>query len=52
MNDINFNIEIENPIEFLKDTSTETITRDLNSRLEKMILKNPGQWIWSHNRWK
>ena len=52
VNDINFNIEIENPIEFLKDTSTETITRDLNSRLEKMILKNPGQWIWSHNRWK
>ena len=20
--------------------------------LEKMILKNPDQWIWTHNRWK
>ena len=51
-NDINFNIKIEKPIEFSKDTSTEKITRDLNIWLEKMILKNPGKWIWSHNRWK
>ena len=20
--------------------------------LEKMILKNPSQWIWTHDRWK
>jgi len=51
-NNINFNIKIENPIEFSKDDSTEKITRDLNVWLEKMILKNPGKWIWSHNRWK
>ena len=51
-NNINFNIKIENPIEFLKDDSVEKITRDLNIWLEKMILKNPGKWIWSHNRWK
>ena len=19
---------------------------------EKMVLKNPEQWIWTHNRWK
>ena len=25
---------------------------DLNIILEKMILKKPEQWIWSHNRWK
>ena len=25
---------------------------NLNNLLEKMILKNPEQWIWSHNRWK
>ena len=51
-NNINFNIKIEQPIEFSKDSSTEKITRDLNIWLEKMILKNPGQWIWSHDRWK
>jgi len=49
---INFNIKIEKPIEFSKDSSTEKITRDLNIWLEKMILKNPSNWIWSHNRWK
>jgi KDO2-lipid IV(A) lauroyltransferase len=51
-NDINFNIKIEKPMEFSKDSSTEKITRDLNIWLEKMILKDPGKWIWSHNRWK
>ena len=51
-NSINFNIKIEKPIEFSKDSSTEKITRDLNIWLEKMILKDPGKWIWSHNRWK
>ena len=51
-NNINFNIKIEKPIEFSKNSSTEKITRDLNIWLEKMILKNPSKWIWSHNRWK
>ncbi len=51
-NDTNFNIKIEKPIEFSKGVSTEKITRDLNIWLEKMILKNPSKWIWSHNRWK
>ena len=50
--DINFHIKIDKTIEFSKDSSTEKITRDLNIWLEKMILKNPGKWIWSHNRWK
>ena len=51
-NGINFNIKIEEPIEFSKDVSIKKITRDLNIWLEKMIIKNPGKWIWSHNRWK
>ena len=51
-NNINFNIKINEPKKFSKDLSTEEITRDLNVWLEKMILKNPGKWIWSHNRWK
>jgi len=51
-NGVNFNIKVENPIEFSKNSSTEKITRELNIWLEKTILKNPGEWIWSHDRWK
>jgi len=51
-NGVNFNIKVEKPIEFLKNSSTEKITRELNVWLEKIILKNPGEWIWSHDRWK
>ncbi|MBL6786095.1 MAG: lysophospholipid acyltransferase family protein [Candidatus Pelagibacter bacterium] len=28
------------------------LTKKLNKILEKMIIKNPNQWIWTHNRWK
>ena len=28
------------------------LTEKLNRILEKMILMNPDQWIWTHNRWK
>jgi KDO2-lipid IV(A) lauroyltransferase len=49
---VNFNIKVEKPLEFSKDSSTEKITRDLNIWLEGAILKNPGEWIWSHDRWK
>ena len=51
-NGVNFNIKVEKPIEFSKNSSTEKITRELNIWLEKTILENPGEWIWSHDRWK
>ena len=50
--DVNFNLTIYNPIEYSDNDSIESITSNLNILLEKMILKNPEQWIWSHNRWK
>ena len=28
------------------------LTKKLNKVLEEMILRNPNQWIWSHDRWK
>ena len=28
------------------------LTKELNNVLEKMIIKNPNQWIWTHDRWK
>ena len=51
-NNINFNLTIHNPIEYSENESIESITSNLNLLLEKMILNNPEQWIWSHNRWK
>jgi len=52
INNIDFNITIHNPIKYSEIETVESITHDLNGVLEKMILKNPEQWIWSHNRWK
>ena len=49
---VKFKIKIMEPIEFSIDKSIEDITYELNKVLEKMILKKPEQWIWSHNRWK
>jgi KDO2-lipid IV(A) lauroyltransferase len=48
----NFKLTIYSPIEYTNNDSIEDITLDLNNLLEQMILKNPDQWIWSHNRWK
>ena len=52
MGNVNFRLTVKNPIEYSDKYSIKDITLDLNHHLEKMILKNPGQWIWSHNRWK
>jgi|TARA_B110000438_G_C15760010_1_gene626864 KDO2-lipid IV(A) lauroyltransferase len=50
--DINFKLTINKPLTYSNEDSIKSITLDLNNLLEKMILKNPDQWIWSHNRWK
>ena len=49
---VNFKLTIHDPLEYSNNESVELITSRLNILLEKMILKNPEQWIWSHNRWK
>ena len=49
---VNFTLTIHDPLEYSSTESVESITLSLNILLEKMILKNPEQWIWSHNRWK
>ena len=46
-----FKMHISKPIKVSSKT-TEDITLFLNTVLEKMILKNPEQWIWTHDRWK
>ena len=50
--DTKFKLTIHEPLVYLNHESIESITLDLNRILEKLILKNPDQWIWSHNRWK
>ncbi len=50
--DDNFILEIVNPVNFDNNKSIEDITLKLNQLIEKMIIRNPQQWIWSHNRWK
>jgi KDO2-lipid IV(A) lauroyltransferase len=47
-----FKLEFDNIIEFKSDETLDAITLKLNKILEEMILKNPDQWIWTHNRWK
>ena len=47
-----FKLEVLDPINFSENEKIETITDKLNKILEKMIIKNPDQWIWTHNRWK
>jgi len=50
--DLNFKIVVHDPILFSNEDSIKNITLKLNQILERMILKKPEQWIWSHNRWK
>ena len=47
-----FKMHISKPIKVNSNKTTEDITLFLNTVLEKMILKNVDQWIWTHNRWK
>ena len=52
----NFEIDIHHPYKIEKtgndEEDTKNITLKINQIIEKMIIKNPKQWIWSHNRWK
>ena len=47
-----FKLKFYKALQFKEEDTIESITLSLNKVLEKMILKNPDQWIWTHNRWK
>ena len=51
-----FEMTIHEPYKIEKTGNNEedskNITLKINQIIEKMIIKNPKQWIWSHNRWK
>ena len=47
-----FKMYVSKPIKVGESKTTEEITQFLNTVLEQMIVKNPLQWIWTHDRWK
>ena len=47
-----FKVYVSRPIKISKTKTISEITIFLSAILEKMILKNVDQWIWTHNRWK
>ena len=52
----NFEMAVYKPYEASKtgndEQDTQNITLKINQIIEKMIIENPTQWLWSHNRWK
>ena len=55
-NDNLFTMEIYKPITFEntgdQEIDKKNITVKINKIIENMIKRNPGQWIWTHGRWK
>ena len=52
----NFEMEIFEPIQTSNQEDSEVnklnLTIKLNKIMEQMVSKDPGQWIWTHDRWK
>ncbi len=51
-NKTDFELSFNKILKFDRSDTLENITLKLNLILEKMILKNVDQWIWTHDRWK
>ncbi len=47
-----FKMFVSKPIKINNKKTIIEITKFLNDLLERMILRNIDQWIWTHNRWK
>tara|TARA_Y100000590_G_scaffold464722_1_gene634876 strand:- start:125 stop:1000 length:876 start_codon:yes stop_codon:yes gene_type:complete len=51
-----FEMTVHQPYEVLKTANSDedilNITLKINQIIEKMVVENPTQWLWSHNRWK
>jgi KDO2-lipid IV(A) lauroyltransferase len=52
----NFEMEIYKPVDFIKtdnvDSDKINLSIKINKIIEEMVSRDPGQWIWTHNRWK
>lgn len=47
-----YEAEIETITESPKETERFEITEKHTRILEQLVLENPANWLWSHNRWK
>jgi KDO2-lipid IV(A) lauroyltransferase len=47
-----FVLKFQNKISPRNFSNKIDLSKKLNEVLEKMVIKNPEQWIWTHNRWK
>lgn len=52
--DDRFEMEILEPVQISEKIKNdkELITKKVNEVIEKLILRDPSQWILTHNRWK
>ncbi|MCA0919677.1 lysophospholipid acyltransferase family protein [Pseudooceanicola nanhaiensis] len=46
---LTFQMIVEAPI---PHSDAVTMSQEFNDRLEVMVRKHPGQWLWVHRRWK
>ena len=51
-NKSSFTMKVYEPIKPSTLKNKIEVAEKLNKVLENMIIKNPNQWIWTHNRWK
>ena len=47
---VNFTLTFYEPIK-TKGLSSKEIMQEINELLEGVVRKDPGQWLWLHNRW-
>ena len=47
-----FKMKVYEPIKPSNFKDTSEVSEKLNKIIENMIIKNPNQWIWTHDRWK
>ncbi len=50
--DDSFKMKIYEPIKASNFKDKFEVTEKLNEIIKNMIIKNPHQWIWTHDRWK